>query len=131
VPSRLYNRSEARTLSARYCYSVFLRHLIMLDRVGAPTDPRVVAEIGPGASIGAGLAALLAGAETYYGFDIKAYHHGPRTRPCADRGPPRPGAGTRAGGAPAPGPDRGRRRPGLADLATPGAFMIARPEARS
>ena len=50
-----------------------------LDRVGAPTDPGVVAEIGPGASIGAGLAALLAGAETYYGFDIKAYHHGERT----------------------------------------------------
>ena len=79
VPSRLYNRSEGRTLSARYCYSAFLRHLIMLDRVGAPTDPRTVAEIGPGASIGAGLAALLAGAETYYGFDIKAYHHGART----------------------------------------------------
>ncbi|HVO16981.1 MAG TPA: methyltransferase domain-containing protein [Alphaproteobacteria bacterium] len=79
VPSRLYNRSEGRTLSARYCYSVFLRHLIRLGRVGAPTDPRVVAEIGPGASIGAGLAALLAGAETYYGFDIKAYHHGART----------------------------------------------------
>jgi hypothetical protein len=79
VPARLYNRSEGRTLSARYCYSVFLRHLVMLDRVGAPTDPRIVAEIGPGASIGAGLAALLAGAETYYGFDIKAYHHGERT----------------------------------------------------
>jgi SAM-dependent methyltransferase len=79
VPPRLYNRSEGRTLSARYCYSVFLRHLVMLDRTGAPTDPRVVAEIGPGASIGAGLAALLAGADTYYGFDIKAYHHGPRT----------------------------------------------------
>ena len=84
VPSRLYNRSEGRTLSARYCYSVFLRHLVMLDRVGAPTDPRVVAEIGPGALIGAGLAALLAGAETYYGFDIKAYHHGPRTAAVFD-----------------------------------------------
>ncbi|HEX7007424.1 MAG TPA: hypothetical protein VF274_09800, partial [Alphaproteobacteria bacterium] len=79
VPPRFYNRSEGRTLSARYCYSVFLRHLVMLHRTGAPTDPRVVAEIGPGASIGAGLSALLAGAETYYGFDIKAYHHGART----------------------------------------------------
>jgi SAM-dependent methyltransferase len=84
VPERLYNRSEGRTLSARYCYSVFLRHLVMLDRTGAPTDPRVVAEIGPGASIGAGLAALLAGADTYYGFDIKAYHHGDRTAAVFD-----------------------------------------------
>lgn len=79
VPRRLYNRSEGQTLSARYCYSVFLRHLTVLDQVGAPTEPLVVAEIGPGASIGTGLAALLAGAETYYGFDIKAYHHGLRT----------------------------------------------------
>lgn len=84
VPARFYNRSEGRTLSARYCYSVFLRHLVMLDRAGAPTDPRVVAEIGPGASIGAGLAALLAGADTYYGFDIKAYHHGARTAAVFD-----------------------------------------------
>jgi SAM-dependent methyltransferase len=73
VPMSWVNRSPGRTLSARYCYSVFLRHLVWLREAGADTDPRVVAEIGPGASIGTGLAALIAGAEHYYGFDVKQY----------------------------------------------------------
>lgn len=79
VPARWYNRSQGRTLSARYCYSVYLRHLVKLDEAGAGTDPGSVAEIGPGASIGTGLAALIAGAERYYGFDIKAYGSSPRS----------------------------------------------------
>lgn len=78
VPASWYNRSHGRTLSARYCYSVYLRHLVKLDEAGAGTDPGSVAEIGPGASIGTGLAALIAGAEHYYGFDIKAYGSSPR-----------------------------------------------------
>jgi SAM-dependent methyltransferase len=73
LPPALYNRSSGRGLSARYCYSVLLRHLIYLHGAGANVAPRIVAEIGPGASIGTGLAALIAGAERYYGFDIKAY----------------------------------------------------------
>ncbi len=79
APASWYNRSQGRTLSARYCYSVYLRHLVKLDEAGAGTDPGGVAEIGPGASIGAGLAALIAGAERYYGFDIKAYGSSPRS----------------------------------------------------
>jgi len=78
VPRHWLNRAEGRTLSARYCYSVFLRHLVRLHSVGADTDPRTVAEIGPGASIGTGIAALIAGAERYHGFDIKAYGSSPR-----------------------------------------------------
>ena len=73
VPRGWLNRSRGRTHSARYCYSVYLRHLSHLHDVGAATDPRTVAEIGPGASIGVGIAALIGGAERYYGFDIKAY----------------------------------------------------------
>ena len=54
------------TESARYCYSVWLRHLCLAQsadpRLGVP---RVVAELGPGDSIGIGLAALLSGVEKY------------------------------------------------------------------
>jgi len=78
VPRAWLNRSEGRTLAARYCYSVFLRHLTKLYEAGADTDPKTVAEIGPGASIGTGIAALIAGAERYHGFDIKAYGSSPR-----------------------------------------------------
>lgn len=78
VPPRWLNRSEGRTLSARYCYSVFLRHLVRLHDAGADTEPKTIAEIGPGASIGTGLAGLIAGADRYHGFDIKAYGSSPR-----------------------------------------------------
>lgn len=61
------------TESARYCYSVWLRHLVMADSNGLSTDPKVIAELGPGSSIGIGLAALISGAEKYYAFDIVNY----------------------------------------------------------
>lgn len=77
LPPSLYNRGLGRTRSARYCYSVYLRHLVMLHSAGCNTGPRVVAEIGPGASVGVGLAALAAGAERYYGLEIKDYGIGP------------------------------------------------------
>lgn len=73
LPSRLYNRQLSGTENARYCYSVFLRHLVLLDAFGGETDPRHVAELGPGFSIGIGLAGLLAGAERYHGLDTKSY----------------------------------------------------------
>jgi hypothetical protein len=57
--------------SARYCYSVWLRHLVMAYKNGlCTTTPKQVAELGPGDSIGAGLAALISGAEAYYGLDV-------------------------------------------------------------
>ena len=56
--------------SPRYCYSVWLRHLITAARNGLNTSPRNVAEIGPGDSLGVGLTALLTGAERYYAFDV-------------------------------------------------------------
>jgi len=57
------------TASARYCYSVWLRHLVMAGKSGLPTRPLTVAELGPGGSLGTGLAALLSGAEKYIGLD--------------------------------------------------------------
>ncbi len=60
------------TASARYCYSVWARHLVMAARHGLPTQPGVVAELGPGDSLGVGLAALISGTEQYYALDVVA-----------------------------------------------------------
>ena len=57
------------TVSAPYCYSVYLRHLVMADQHGFSTAPRTIIELGPGDSIGIGLMALLTGAEQYYALD--------------------------------------------------------------
>lgn len=56
--------------SARYCYSVWLRHLVLVDECRAGGVPDVVAELGPGDSLGAGLAALLSGAGRYVALDV-------------------------------------------------------------
>jgi hypothetical protein len=58
------------TCSSRYCYSVWLRHLVMADKAGLNTCPAVVAELGPGDSLGIGLMALLTGSEKLYAFDV-------------------------------------------------------------
>ncbi|CUS36094.1 methyltransferase domain-containing protein [Candidatus Nitrospira nitrificans] len=57
------------TISAQYCYSVYLRHLVIAAQHGLATDPRTLVELGPGDSIGIGLMALLTGAEQYYALD--------------------------------------------------------------
>ena len=59
-----------KTYSARYCYSVWLRHLIMAKRNGLNTCPKVVVELGPGSSIGIGLAALICGCDKYFALDF-------------------------------------------------------------
>lgn len=56
--------------SCRYCYSAWLRHLMTLDRYGFTIKGARVGELGPGDSIGMGLAALLSGASQYTGLDI-------------------------------------------------------------
>jgi len=61
------------TGSARYCYSVWLRHLVMARRHGLQVPPPVVAELGPGYSVGVGLAALISGSRRYYGLDVVKY----------------------------------------------------------
>lgn len=59
--------------SARYCYSVWFRHLMMLDRYGFKISGAHIGELGPGDSLGIGLAALLSGAARYVGLDIVPY----------------------------------------------------------
>lgn len=66
-------RGGGGTRSPRYCYSVWLRHLVMAHQHGLSTAPRIVAELGPGDSVGVGLAALLTGSEQYLALDVVAY----------------------------------------------------------
>jgi hypothetical protein len=70
----VFGRGAGDTSNARYCYSVWLRHLVKVSE-SDPTfvHPKVVAELGPGDSIGVGLAALLSGADEYSAFDVVAH----------------------------------------------------------
>lgn len=69
------------TQSARYCYSVWLRHLVIAHQNGLKGVPQVVAELGPGDSLGIGLAALLCGTQYYYALDV--VHHADQARNLA------------------------------------------------
>lgn len=71
--SSLTLRETGGTITARYCYSVWLRHLSMAYKNGLSTKPDTVAELGPGDSLGIGLAALISGANNYHAFDIAEY----------------------------------------------------------
>lgn len=71
--SALVSKRTGGADSARYCYSAWLRHLVMAHKHGLATQPEVIAELGPGDSLGIGLAALLSGAERYYALDIVNY----------------------------------------------------------
>lgn len=69
----LYSKGTGGSNSARYCYSVWLRHLVLAEQNGLCTNRNVFAELGPGDSIGIGLAALLSGYTKYYAFDVVEY----------------------------------------------------------
>ncbi len=84
LPRAVTNRGGGSTASARYCYSVYLRHLVQLAAAGQDVAPRSVAEIGPGESVGTGLAALVAGADRYAGLDVKDYSLRPDTAALFD-----------------------------------------------
>ncbi|HWW20938.1 MAG TPA: methyltransferase domain-containing protein [Steroidobacteraceae bacterium] len=71
--NKLATRRTSGTSSARYCYSVWMRHLAAARAVGAPWPVKAVAELGPGDSIGSGLSAILSGAQSYIGLDGFAF----------------------------------------------------------
>lgn len=71
--NRLANRTTGGTMSARYCYSVWMRHLCAVSSVRGIFRPRCVAELGPGDSLGIGLSAVLSGVDCYFGLDRKEH----------------------------------------------------------
>lgn len=56
-----------------YCYAVWLRHLVLVHQQGLDTRPATLVELGPGDTIGVGLAALLTGSERYLALDVVAH----------------------------------------------------------
>src|ERR1700737_3309034 len=66
---RLRHASTGGTNSPVYCYTHWLRHLVTLRHYGFEIKGAHVCELGPGDSIGFGLAALLSGAGQYVGLD--------------------------------------------------------------
>lgn len=74
------NRRTGGTESARYCYSVWMRHLVKAQTSGyslAGTG-RTIAELGPGDSLGTGLAAMLSGFDKYFALDVKVHANAER-----------------------------------------------------
>lgn len=66
------NRGTGGTNSSRYCYKVWLTHFHFWCR-HRPGLPGTVAELGPGDSLGIGLAALLSGCSRLYALDVHKY----------------------------------------------------------
>jgi hypothetical protein len=68
-----FEKTTGGTDKARYCYTVWLRHLVMAYENGYTYIPKRIAELGPGDSLGIGISALISGAEEYYALDIVKY----------------------------------------------------------
>jgi hypothetical protein len=86
IPRLRTTHKPVGTVSAEHCYAVFMRHYshlrCFLDK---PAVPPVVAELGPGSSLGTGLAALLAGAKQYVTLDVAVYRAIDRDLEILDR----------------------------------------------
>lgn len=65
--------STGGTVTARYCYSVWLRLLKTLSVPAGAQKLRNIAELGPGDSLGIGLAAVLSGACRLQSLDVVRY----------------------------------------------------------
>ncbi len=61
------------SIKSRYCYAIWMRHITAANKNGYSGIPHTLAELGPGDSIGLGLAALLSGCELYYALDVYRY----------------------------------------------------------
>lgn len=75
---RWFCSTSGGTESARYCYTVWMRHFIKAYESGFDVQWNSVAELGPGDSLGIGLCAVLAGANNYFAFDTKQHAHNKR-----------------------------------------------------
>lgn len=59
------------TVSARHCYDLFFRHYGHLTPFLSGRHPGTLVEVGPGSSLGVGLAALLGGIDRYIALDLQ------------------------------------------------------------
>ena len=60
------------TIESRYCYSIWMRHLMHWN-IYNDNVPEIVAELGPGDSLGTGLCSLLSGSKQLYALDVIKY----------------------------------------------------------
>lgn len=66
---RKYLRSSKDTgSSSLYCYGVWMKNLKYWSEINDKV-PKVIVEIGPGNSLGAGLSALISGSQTYFALE--------------------------------------------------------------
>ncbi len=74
VPSaaEIMARRNQPRVTAGYYYEVWLRHVCTAAHFQCWNAPGTVLEIGPGATLGTGLAALLSGIQRYIAFDASA-----------------------------------------------------------
>lgn len=79
------SRRTGGTDTAAYCYGVWLKHLVMLWANGQRSVPDTVAELGPGDSLGIGLAAMLSGVNHYYALDVVEYSNAVRNLAIFDQ----------------------------------------------
>lgn len=74
IPDRwIPRKGTGGSNSAEYCYSVWLRHLVQLQRtelISSSADLKRIAELGPGDSLGIGISALFSGVKEYYALDV-------------------------------------------------------------
>jgi len=66
----IMHKRPGSTANSRYCYAVWMRHLLNARENGMIRHPKSVVEVGPGGTVGVGLAALLSGTDQYTGLDV-------------------------------------------------------------
>ena len=73
IPGIYYLRTKkigsGGSYSSRYCYSIWMRHIVMLKNNNFNCFNQIIGEIGPGDSLGVGLMGLLLGSDKYYAYD--------------------------------------------------------------
>ena len=70
---RVRRASTGGTSSPEYCFLAWHKHLQWLRKAGFSPEGTRMAELGPGDTVGLGLAALLSGVRSYVGLDLVPY----------------------------------------------------------